>query len=73
MIRGTVLHITTEGEMMRTLIELFRVPSAKTLAQRQIEESERQWVKHLEASEYHQAMMRYHTDVVRQLKAREAA
>lgn len=58
---------------LQSLIELFRVPSAKTLAQRQIEESERQWVKHLEASEYHQAMMRYHSDVVRQLKAREAA
>ena len=58
---------------LQSLIELFRVPSAKALAQRQIEESERQWVKHLEASEYHQAMMRYHTDVVRQLKAREAA
>lgn len=57
---------------MRTLIELFRVLSAKTLAQRQIEESERQWVKHLAAAEYHQAMMRYHTDVVRQLKARES-
>ena len=57
---------------MRTLIELFRVPSAKTLAQRQIEESERQWVKHLEATEYHQAMMRYHTEVIRQLKARSA-
>ncbi len=56
---------------MKALIDLFRVPSAKALAQRQIEESERQWVKHLEASEYHQAMMRYHTDVVRQLKARE--
>ena len=58
---------------MRALIDLFRVPSAKTLAQRQIEESERQWVKHLEASEFHQAMMRYHSDVVRQLKAREAS
>ena len=58
---------------MKSLIELFRVPSAKTLAQRQIEESERQWVKHLEASEFHQAMMRYHSDVVRQLKAREAS
>lgn len=58
---------------MKSLIELFRVPSAKTLAQRQIEESERQWVKHLAASEYHQAMMRYHSDVVRQLKAWEAA
>ena len=34
--------------------------------------SERQWVKHLAAAEYHQAMMRYHTDVVRQLKARES-
>jgi hypothetical protein len=59
--------------MMKALIELFRLPSAKTLAQRQIEESERQWVKHLAAAEYHQAMMRYHADVVRQLKAREAA
>ena len=29
---------------MRALIELFRLPSAKTPAQRQIEESERQWV-----------------------------
>ena len=58
---------------LQSLIDLFRVPSAKTLAQRQIEESERQWVKHLEASEFHQAMMRYHTDVVRQLKAREAS
>ena len=58
---------------MKSLIDLFRVPSAKALAQRQIEESERQWVKHLEAAEYHQAMMRYHTDVVRQLKAREAS
>ena len=58
---------------MKALIELFRVPSARTLAQRQIEESERQWVKHLEASEFHQAMMRYHTDVIRQLKAREAS
>ena len=57
---------------MRALIELFRVPSAKTLAQRQIEESERQWVKHLAAAEYHQAMMRYHTEVIRQLKARSA-
>ena len=58
---------------MKVLIDLFRVPSAKTLAQRQIEESEREWVKHLAASEYHQAMMRYHSDVVRQLKAREAS
>ncbi len=57
---------------MRKIIELFRLPSAKTLAQRQIEESERQWVKHLEATEYHQAMMRYHTEVIRQLKARSA-
>ena len=57
---------------MRALIELFRLPSAKTLAQRQIDESERQWVKHLAAAEYHQAMMWYHTDVVRQLKARES-
>lgn len=55
---------------MKTLIDLFRVPSAKTLAQRQIDESERQWVKHLAAAEYHQAMMRYHTEVIRQLKAR---
>ena len=61
-----------QEKMMKSLIELFRLPSAKTLAQRQIEESERQWVKHLAASEYHQAMMRYHTDVVRQLKARES-
>lgn len=58
---------------MKALIDLFRLPSAKTLAQRQIEESERQWVKHLAAAEYHQSMMRYHSDVVRQLKAREAA
>ena len=58
---------------MKALIELFRLPSAKALAQRQIEESERQWVKHLAAAEYHQAMMRYHADVVHQLKAREAA
>jgi hypothetical protein len=58
---------------MKALIDLFRVPSAKTLSQRQIEESEREWVKHLAASEYHQAMMRYHSDVVRQLKAREAS
>ena len=58
---------------MRTLIELFRLPSAKTLAQRQIEESERQWVRHLAAAEYHQAMMKYHNDVVRQLKTREAS
>ena len=58
---------------LQSLIDLFRVPSAKTLAQRQIEESEREWVKHLAASEYHQAMMRYHSDVVRQLKAREAS
>jgi hypothetical protein len=58
---------------MRKLLELFKVPSARTLAQQQIEESERQWVKHLAASEYHQAMMRYHSDVVRQLKAREAS
>ena len=58
---------------MKALIELFRVPSAKTLAQRQIEESERQWVKHLTESEYHLAMMRYHSDVVRQLKTLEAS
>ena len=57
---------------LQSLIELFRVPSAKALAQRQIEESERQWVKHLAAAEYHQAMMRYHTDVVHQLKAMES-
>ena len=58
---------------LQSLIDLFRVPSAKALAQRQIEESERRWVHHLTESEYHQAMMRYHSDVVRQLKAREAA
>jgi hypothetical protein len=56
---------------MKSLLELFRVPTAKTLAQQQIEESERQWVKHLTAAEYHMAMMRYHNDVVRQLKAKE--
>lgn len=55
---------------MRKILEIFRVPSAKTLAQQQIDESERQWVKHLAAAEYHQAMMRYHTEVIRQLKAR---
>lgn len=58
---------------MKTLIELFQPPSAKTLAQQQVEESERQWVKHLAASEYHQSMMRYHTEVIRQLKARNAS
>jgi hypothetical protein len=56
---------------MKTLLELFRVPTAKALAQQQIEESERQWVKHLTAAEYHMAMMRYHSDVVRQLKSKE--
>jgi hypothetical protein len=56
---------------MKALIELFRIPSAQTLAQRQIEESERQWVKHLTAAEYHMAMMCYHNDVVRQLKSKE--
>ena len=58
---------------MRKLIELFRTPSAKTLAQQQIDESERQWVKHLAAAEFHQSMMRYHTEVIRQLKARSAS
>ena len=58
---------------MKALIDMFRVPSAKTLSQQQIDESERQWVKHLAAAEYHQAMMRYHAEVIRQLRARSAS
>lgn len=62
--------------MLNALIETFRRPSAITLAQRELEDAQRQLLTAQSASEYAARMVQYHQDRVGRLKrilATEAA
>lgn len=41
------------------ILAIFKTPSADAIAQRQLQEAERSLLKHLDAAEYHDAMVTY--------------
>ena len=52
---------------MKSLVNLFRPPSARQLAEEQFREAEREYLKHISASEFHAKMAEYHKGVVERL------
>ena len=54
---------------MKDIIELFRKPSAQTLAQRELEEAQRQLLEAQSAAEYATNLSRYHAERIRRLKS----
>ena len=53
---------------MNKVFELFRTPSASDLARAQMRDAEREYLKHISASEFHAKMAEYHKGVVIRLK-----
>jgi hypothetical protein len=55
--------------MIKDLIETFRKPSAKVLAQRELEEAQRQLLEAQSAAEYAANLSKYHAERIRRLRA----
>jgi predicted glycosyl hydrolase (DUF1957 family) len=55
--------------MFRQMIELFRQPSAKSLAQRELEQAQRELLQAQTAAEYASRMSEYHNDRIQRLQA----
>lgn len=55
--------------MIRDLLEIFRKPSAKSIAQRELEEAQRQLLQAQTAAEYAIRLAQYHTDRIKRLSA----
>lgn len=53
---------------MRELIEVFRKPSGAVLAQRQIEESQREYIEHMTLSEKHGSLSAHHLNEANRVK-----
>jgi hypothetical protein len=54
---------------MKKLLELFRTPSPKMLAQRELEDAQRQHLNALSAAEYATRLSQYHADRIKRLSA----
>jgi hypothetical protein len=54
---------------MKKLIDLFRAPSPKMIAQRELEEAQRQHLNALSAAEYATRLSQYHADRIKRLSA----
>jgi hypothetical protein len=54
---------------MKKLLELFRAPSPKMIAQRELEEAQRQHLNALSAAEYATRLSQYHADRIKRLSA----
>jgi hypothetical protein len=54
--------------MLKDLIEMFRKPSAKVLAQRELEEAQRQLLQAQSAQEWAASQVTYHTTRIARLK-----
>lgn len=54
---------------MKKILELFRKPSAFTIAQRDMEEAQRQGLSHRAAAEFHAKNSEYYDGLVKRLKA----
>lgn len=52
---------------MRSIFNIFKPPNARQLAETQMLEAEREYLKHISASEFHAKMAEYHQGVVRRL------
>lgn len=55
--------------MIKTILEALRKPSARSIAQREIEEAQRELLAAQSAAEYAASMARYHADRIRRLGA----
>lgn len=55
--------------MFRELLELFRKPSAAVLAQRELEDAQRDYLRAVSAQEWARRMSEYHSDRVKRLSA----
>lgn len=53
--------------MIQSLIEVFRKPSAEVLAQRELEEAQRQLLTAEASAEYSKQMVAYHLSRIRRL------
>ena len=55
--------------MINDLLSTFRKPSAKELAQRELEDAQRALLQAHSAAEYATSLAKYHTDRIRRLSA----
>lgn len=55
--------------MIKHLIETFRKPSAKMLAQRELEDAQRELLSAQTATEYASRLAQYHADRIKRLSA----
>ena len=55
--------------MIKDLLETFRKPSAKELAQRELEDAQRALLLAHSAAEYAASMAKYHTERIQRLSA----
>ena len=53
--------------MLNNIISYFRSPTARQLAQDELEESRRQFLKHQSASEYHSKLAQYYSENAKRL------
>ena len=58
---------------MKDIFRIFRQPSARDLAHEQMRDAEREYLKHISASEFHAKMAEYHRGVVVRLKQETAS
>lgn len=54
--------------MIKLISNLFRKPSASSIARRDLEEAQRQGLAHRAAAEYHQSQSDYHDNLVKRLR-----
>lgn len=53
--------------MITSLVNLFVVPSARSVAEKELEDAKRRMLQHQSASHYHQKMAEHHQDTILRL------
>ena len=56
-------------DTLKTMLEMFRKPSAKVIAQRELEDAQREYLVAQSTTEYAKQMAQYHADRVKRLQA----
>lgn len=54
---------------MKTLLELFRKPSARVIAQRELEDAQREYLVAQSTTEYAKQLAQYHLERIKRLTA----
>jgi hypothetical protein len=58
----------SEGKRMKEILELFRKPSGAVMAQKQIEEAQREFIENMTLSEKHASLSAHHLNEANRVK-----